>query len=673
MNQLFLKIRASRFFLPLIISSICNVVLANDTIPKNSFLAYCQKSDAYLLYSYTDVSYFENWGGYKRQFSVQSKLVVNNKSGVEQYAFLNLNEYLRNHIDQIKIKTLKADGTVVNLDTSLIFSEHIKENRYGKINYPIPGVEPGDTIETYYEYSENLSIYALSDFVNLYSSVPSLKMEYTVRTLPGLKVNYKSYNGFPKPMVLSNDTIIYVLFKMENVMGIAENQYTCLLCELPYVYYSVNEKDKEFRTWKDIYNLEFNIITQPIKLDYEKSSYYRRWKNEVIGNADDSSKYYKFNLLYQDILNNYKIEPSKEGEMIKSSGYFLKEKHFDPISLRRLYRQILEDLDIKYWAVFARSKHTGQLDPYFIRKGEFDHIFFTYENSDSSLSLLYPHDIAYKYQINEIPTSLYNTTGIIAKPYLTEKIKKSEKFINYDFKMAEVDSVIVNEINLAGTSANNNFVKQVFYCDVNTKEKKTTFKSRFTASGGFSTEIRTFFEQLNHDKETNDFYGALAEYEGDKSDLEIDSLTQINLNNTKPFLYSINAQGTLKNSLSFINDSLISITLSNLIQNSLIESEKDSIDLNYYLDYSRRDLFMLIFSFPCKIEVLSIDNYDKKMGNKVGDYVFKINQPSNNQLSIQSNYRIFKDMISKDEYGQLKQLNELVKEIKNIRILVKLK
>jgi len=673
MNQLFLKIKTKRFNFLLIILSFCNVILANDSIPKNSFLEYCRKSDAYLLYSYTDVSYIENWGGYKRQFSVQSKLVVNNKSGVEQFAFLNVNEYLRNHLDKISIKTLKADGTVVDLDSSLIFSEHIKENRYGKISYPIPGVEPGDTIETYFEYTENLNSSELCDFVNLYSSVPGLKIEYTVRTLPSLTVNYKSYNGFPQPLVLSNDTIIYVQFMMENIMGIAENQYTCLPCELPYVYYSVNEKKDETRTWKDVYNLGFNAITQPIRLDIEKSSYYRKWKKEIIGEAEDSSKYYKFNLLYQDILDNYKIKPTDNGEMIKSSGFFLKEKHFDPISLRRLYRQILEDLEIKYWAVFARSKHTGVIDPYYIRKGEFDHIFFAYENSDGTLSLLYPHDIEYKYQINEIPTALYNTSAIIAKPFLTEKIKKSDKFINYNLKLAQVDSVIVNEIKLPGMSPANNFFKQLFYCDVDLNEKKATFKSRFTASGGLSTDLRTFFAKLNQNKEASDFYGALAEYEGDKSDLAIDSLIKINLSKARPFVYSIDAVGTLKNSLTFLNDSLISISLSNLIQNSLIESDKDSIDLNYYLDYSHSDLFMVNLIFHSNIEVMGIDDYYKNLKNNVGEYLFSINQVGNNQMSIQSNYRIIKDMISKVEYGQLKQLNDLMKEIKNIRLLVKIK
>ena len=107
----------------------------------------------------------------------------------------------------------------------------------------------------------------------------------------------------------------------------------------------------------------------------------------------------------------------------------MKEQRLDPISIRRLYRQILEDLNIKYWAVFARSKRSGDIDPYYIRKGEFDHIFFAIEKSDGSLSFLYPHETTYKYQLNEIPTSLYNTEAVIVRPYSDGKVKARDRYI----------------------------------------------------------------------------------------------------------------------------------------------------------------------------------------------------------------------------------------------------
>ena len=670
MSLLFLKKRANKYFILLIILSFSIRLLANDSIPNNKFLEHCKKSDAYLLYSYTDITYTNSWSSYKRLTSINKKLVVNNNSGVDKFAFLNLTEFISNNLKEINVKTLKADGTVVELDSSLVFQRKLKGEKFGSINYPIPGVEPGDTIETSYVYTEYLKSYELMDFVYLYANVPSLNTEYTVKSHPNQSVRYKPYNNFPEPQVIVNDTLLYCVFKMEKIKGLSENQNTCLPCELPYLYYSL---EKENRTWKDVYNQEFNAITQPFSLDSEKSSYYRRWKRRIIGEAKDSTKYYKFNLLHIDIQTNIQMESTNVKELVKSSGYFLKEKRSNPFSIRRLYRQLLEDLEIEYWAVFARSKRAGSIDPAYIRKGEYDHIFFAYDNGNGSINLLYPHEAYYKYQINEIPTSIYNTQAVIVKPYLTEKIKKRDKFIDYNFEMAEVDSVTVRAIKLPALGVDNNYIKQFYYCNVDLIKKNTTFKYRFLVSGGLSTDLRSFYDFQNQNKEVSDFYDALVEFEGDETVMQIDTIITTNLNKARPFTYTVNAKGTSKGALTFLNDSIVSISLDDLIQHSQIESELDSTDLNYYLDYSYTDFFMIILNFPCDIEVLGIDNYKIDFKNDVGAYLFDLKIVGDNQLTLQSNYKIIKDMIPKDEYKRLKKINKLVKEIKNKRLIIKLK
>lgn len=648
-----------------------------STVPQNSaeqidFDQHCKKSDAYILHSYTDVSYSKMWGSYKKHVSINRKLVVNNNSGVDKFAFLNLSKFVSNKIKELDVKTLKADGTVIELDSNKVFQRNSK-NKIGTINYPIPGVEPGDTIATSYTYTEYIDNDNLMDFVNLYANVPSLNTEYTVKSKLDLTMRYKQYNNFPEPQIIANDTLIYCVFKMENIKGLSENNNTCLPCELPYIYYSLEKDKDDLRKWKDVYNQEFNVITQPFALDYEKSSFYRKWKRKVIGEAKDSTKYYKFKLLHNDILQNIQMEPIKPKELFKSSGFFLKNKRLNPLSVRKLYRQLLEDLEIDYSAVFARSKRAGKIDPYYIRKGEYDHIFFAYNNEQGSLNLLYPHEEYYKYQINEIPTALYNTQAIIVKPYMTKKIKKADKFIGYDFELAEADSVIVNTIKLPGMTANHNYIKQIYFANVDIKEKDAIFNSRFSVSGGLSTDLRSFFEVLDKNKEIGDFYDALAEFEGNESAIQIDSIVSSNLSNTIPFKYSLVANGTLKDVITFLNDTIVSISLDKLIQHNQIESDIESPDLNYYLDYSYTDFTMIILKFPFEYEILGGDYNKIDFKNDLGEYFYDLKTGNNNQLTIQSNYKIIKDIIPKDEFIQLDQLNHLVKKIKNKRLIIKLK
>ena len=457
-------------------------------------------ADAYFEYSYIDVSYIRVFGGFKRYISIEQKLVVNTSKGVEENAFLNLSEYEINHLDEISVRTLKANGTVVNLDSTEVFKRNSSKDDFPSIRYPIPAVEPGDTIETKYVFYEMLEKSELLKYVNLNSSVPSKNSQYTIRTKTGMSVRYKTYNGFPEPLAVSNDTILYLEFSMDSLKAINEHDYSCLNCELPYFYFTLEDEDSELRTWKDVYNEEFNVFTQPFDVDYEKSSYYKRWKRRVIDTEKDSSKFYKFKKFHNEILNTITIESPNPAEMLKSNGYFLKNNRFDEISIRRLYRQLLEELDIDYWAVFAKTKQRGEMDQVFIRKGEFDHVFFAYEDERGVFNFLYPHEELFMYQLGELPTTLYNTDAVMVKPYIEGKQKKKDKFITRDFELNEVDSVTVANVNLPGMDSDYNFINQVFSAKIDLETEETTFRSRFKASGGWSTEIRSFYNMQDQNQ-----------------------------------------------------------------------------------------------------------------------------------------------------------------------------
>ena len=174
MSRLCLKIRAKKFYLFWIVVSFCTIVPANENSSDADFYEYCKTSDAYLLYSYIDVVYAKVLGTYTRNVIIQKKLVVNNRFGVEKYAFLVLSKFSDHSSKKIRIKTHKANGSTVELDSELVLDYMSDNEETDYISYPIPGVEPGDTIETYYEYKEYLKSYELSDFVSLYEQVPSL-------------------------------------------------------------------------------------------------------------------------------------------------------------------------------------------------------------------------------------------------------------------------------------------------------------------------------------------------------------------------------------------------------------------------------------------------------------------------------------------------------------------
>ncbi|WP_299672862.1 DUF3857 domain-containing protein [uncultured Tenacibaculum sp.] len=672
MNLSYLKNRK----VSLIVISTCLLFYSFKSVlskGNDPFTTLCEKSDAYYSSFYKDVTYAKEWSGYKKYTSITNKLVINTSKGVEDYAFLNLSEYESNHLQSIKVKTLKADGTKVKLDSGLVFKRTTKGKKFGEINYPIPAVEPGDTIEMNYIYYERLKKNDLKNYVDLYTDVPSINSQYTIKTHPDVLLRYKSYNGFPEPAVVSNDTLFYVQFSMDKVKGIKKNEFNCLPCEKPYLYYSIDKKDTKLRTWKDVYNEEFNFVTQPFALDYEKFSYYKRWKRRVVGKAKDSSKYYKFNLLHTEVVNNFKMEPTRKEELIKSSGYFLKKKRFDPLSIKRFYRQILEDLEIEYWAVFGRTKRLGSISKHYIRRGEFDHIFFAFEDQNKQLKLLYPHEDFYQYRINEIPTSIYNSDVILVKPHLTKKRRKKDKFISRNLKLAKVDSVSIKTVKLPGMNANINYLNQIISSEVDVKQKKTSFKSIFKISGGLSTELRSFYGMLDQDQEASDFYNALSEYQGVDNTINIDTITSRSLSPKAPFVYKVRAKGTLNNAITFINDSLVSISVDKLINHNQLDNDVNSSELSYYLDYGYSDLMMCFLNFPYDIEILGKKEINLICENDIGQYSFELKKTKNNQIKLKSDYKILTDLIPKEKLIDVKLINEKVKEAKGKRFVIKLK
>lgn len=378
-------------------------------------------------------------------------------------------------------------------------------------------------------------------------------------------------------------------------------------------------------------------------------------------------------MLFNEVVKNFNVEKVQTKELIKSSGYFLKKKRFDLLSIRRFYRQLLEDLEIDYWAVFARSKRLGEIDTHYIRLGEFDHVFFAYENENGGVNFLYPHVETYKYQIDELPTSLYNTDAVLVKPLLKEKRKKRDKFISRSFKFAEVDSISTAKVKLPGMSANLNYLNQVIYGDVNIKDKATKFKYRFKASGGLSTEIRSFIEMVNSSEEVSKFYETLFKVEGNDNTVQLDTILNRRVIEKKPFTYILNAEGTLNNVVTYMNDSLVSISIDKLLQHSQINSDTNSEKLNYYLDYSFSDQILMYLNFPSEIEILGADGNNLSYKNDYGEYYFELRKSKKNQLKLHSSYKIIKNYIPKEKLDNIKLLNEQFKNIRNKRLIIKLK
>ena len=216
-----------------------------------------------------------------------------------------------------------------------------------------------------------------------------------------------------------------------------------------------------------------------------------------------------------------------------------------------------------------------------------------------------------------------------------------------------------------------NYSTDIIYVNSNVEAKTDSFKSMITFSGGMSTRYRTLFNYLDNNEELRKFYAELLKYTEEESALKVDTILKRSLLHQMPYRFSITSAGTLRNTLYYINDSLITLSLSSLVSHDQVYPHSDSSQLNCYLDFSYADMTQLIFTFSKNILPISMQSYNKDIKNEIGEYHFSLSYLNKNMILVSSSYKIFRDVINKSDYPMLKKINDMVTEAKNTKILLK--
>jgi hypothetical protein len=178
---------------------------------------------------------------------------------------------------------------------------------------------------------------------------------------------------------------------------------------------------------------------------------------------------------------------------------------------------------------------------------------------------------------------------------------------------------------------------------------------------------------LEKNEDVGNYFDALMEFEGEETTFEVDSINKVQLKGTKPFSYTVSSYGRIEGAVKFVNDSIVSISLEDLIQHSQVENQSGDSELNTYLDYAYSDFNMYIINFPGDIEFIGQEKDSTVIENDCGKFEFDIKKIGAKKISIQSNYVISKDMIQKDDYDKLDNINDRLKQLKSKRLLLKIK
>jgi hypothetical protein len=290
-----------------------------------------------------------------------------------------------------------------------------------------------------------------------------------------------------------------------------------------------------------------------------------------------------------------------------------------------------------------------------------------YYDNDNNRVLVYPHEIYRKYYLNEFPTYLNGTYAVMIREAKDEK--KKSRFIN---SKVSSDSLLTIEKTflLMGDEKSNYYLRQRFI-GVDLNSDLSSYWSILNYSGLFSTDSRPFYSNMLNSNEK--YMSYINEIQKGRDLFKIDSIYLRNENKKPPYNYSIGMNGKLGKFFNFINDTTIVISLNEILNNSKIEYNSPSRNLDIFLPYAYSDIQDLIIDFKQPIEIINLEILQKNKENSLGSYKFETIPLEKNKLHLTSTYIIRKELIEKTSFKNLDEINEASNQISNSKLIHRIK
>ena len=159
----------------------------------------------------------------KRQFV---RLKIFNQRGVEKYSTLDLVSGTDSRISDVKGRTIKPDGTIVELEKASVFERTVVKGGGVKVrakSFSMPNVEPGDIIEYGWKEVEHDEV---ANYLRLYTqrSVPTWKVVYHVKPLRDVPDGYtmRAYGFNCNPPLFKRESDGFVMTTLEDVLAFKE-------------------------------------------------------------------------------------------------------------------------------------------------------------------------------------------------------------------------------------------------------------------------------------------------------------------------------------------------------------------------------------------------------------------------------------------------------------------
>ncbi len=621
-------------------------------------------NDAVCIYSLQEIRYRRGGLTY---FVNKTRIKILTQKGLDKYAVFSVLKPSYTTLNNLDARAIKSDGRIVDFNSNDIKVIDLKFNKDQGVKIQrlsVPGVEVGDEIEFVYIYQFD-GIMEDQD-IFLHNEIPTLNSTFKQILDKEYVIEHRLYNKMPSPFYTKRETDVEYVWVLNNIQGTSDNEYGILQESLPFIRYSVfynpsnNLHAKEFltlinKTWSVMYEYYSRII----KNDAFESMYRGKSlegflikEREKKPNQTIDQKLFFLSSILNDSLTITEFDPK---EPSRPAMYYLTNKKMDTRVVYTFIDTYLRLNNIRYFVAFSRNRYEGNLDINFATPKTVTEVFYVIMNENKELHYLYPPTPDAKYYIDELPNSIAGTQAILIT----------------DLGGFKSDRLNVTTMNIPYNEYNTNIWSRKINIKVNLKnnELKNDIISQHTLVGDMSTTLRNNIINIGF---SNDSLNKLKEFSEINFSHNIDTIYTENMDKIFPYNFTYKYKATVDNLVQKIDQNSYSIMLDKIISHHILPTNDQTRMLNYYCPFAYSDINKIYLVFDTEIEIINNDlSKNNVTENPISNYNFQIRKMDKNVIMIESKLDLLKIKLSPEEYKNLHQTNEKIKQTSQSRILIK--
>ncbi len=599
------------------------------------------------------------------------KLKILTPAGIRTRTQINIPNYTSSEIRTLDARTIKPDGTVIDLNAADIHEMKVdipngEQNGVQLLRFSIPGVEIGDEVEIVILQTTK-RLYSYDEvFLNDEASF-CLHSSYT-KSLPlGFVTETKCYNNMPRPRIDTIKGQRVICWRVSNLPPKRAEELCVPEYEFPFMRYAVR---KIPYTWSGTQrDYQYDIAVEPASwLEYAKrlnrtnglnSDFLQARITKHFNDQFDNYLTYSRNpdtlqritRFFTYVHDHIHVIDVSESEYENSVDYYLKNNQVMESLMFSFFDRMFKELKLNYFLGLAKNRYTGEFDKEFVTIHSSTQEFMGFEFKNHFYYFFLPGK-KHIYEFGEVPIELGGTDAIlISRNNIESPVRK------FTFPVSDKQR---------------NFSKTNVFLNIELKKKSITRKDRQSRSGCVSTNER--FGLISGSEKNEEFLADMLRDEKENNSGYVpDSAKIVVAEKTNPFLFTTEKNFHPKEGARQIDNNMYAVSVSGLIRHTVLPYSGGKRTTVYYPRFCYSDVQKIYLVFDAKVELMNADQLKNAWTGGVGTYALSATQINETTIMLDSNYDVNATSVLPADYPKIGELNAEALKAASLQVVVKVK